>query len=252
MLSTHTPPTPVMRLQEFAQSVYDWFSTDAQARQRSAFLIVLVAILGGFELFNLASTDFALTDLLGGASFAGLRWATLLAVAFCAIDLAGLIRLFGFERGEKWSLESIYLTAAWLLGATANAVMTWWAVTLAMLDSTPGNAIVARATLLTWVPIAIAGFVWLTRLLVIGAFAMQGAELWQRLTSATRPRTAVRPTPSVQRQPIARQRRYRLPGEARPASLTTAGERSVQSPLFTEAVRRKQRTEAHTIGREQD
>ena len=38
-------------------------------------LLFLVALLA-FEIFNFDTTRFALTDFLGGASFAGLRWAT--------------------------------------------------------------------------------------------------------------------------------------------------------------------------------
>jgi hypothetical protein len=45
---------------------------------------ILVAALLAFEVFNYSTTDFALTDLLGNdLKFAGMRWATILSIAFC-------------------------------------------------------------------------------------------------------------------------------------------------------------------------
>ena len=61
-------------------------------------LIILGALLA-FEIFNYSTTDYALTDLLGDLRFLDLRWATILAIAFCAIDFAGIARLFTPERG---------------------------------------------------------------------------------------------------------------------------------------------------------
>ena len=57
---------------------------------------------------------------------------------------------------------------AWLLGATMNAVMTWWAVSLTLLNHEFGNEVLGRETLLTLVPIFVAALVLLTRILFIG------------------------------------------------------------------------------------
>ena len=46
-----------------------------------------------FEIFNFDTTEFALQSYWE-ASFLGLQWATILAIAFCAIDFAGLARIF--------------------------------------------------------------------------------------------------------------------------------------------------------------
>ena len=86
--------------------------------------IILVVALVAFEIFNFDTTRFALNSILGEVSFVGITWATILAIAFCAIDFAGLARLFTPERGANEPKEIWYLMGAWLLGATMNAVMT--------------------------------------------------------------------------------------------------------------------------------
>ena len=99
------------------------------------------------------------------------------AVAFCAIDFAGLARLFTPERGRNEPKEIWYLTGAWLLGATMNAVMTWWAVSTVLVNHPVGNEVLSREQLLTVVPIFVAVLVWLTRILFIGAIAVAGEKL---------------------------------------------------------------------------
>lgn len=142
---------------------------------------LLITALVAFEIFNYSTTDFALTDLLGELRFWGVRWATILAVAFCGIDFAGIARLFtpdsaGGEPAEIW-----YLFGAWLLAATMNALLTWWGVSIAILNhQTLGNAVIARATLLKVVPIFVAVMVWLLRVLIIGLFSVAGERYFGR------------------------------------------------------------------------
>jgi hypothetical protein len=141
-------------------------------------LLFVVALLA-FELFNFDTTQYALENLLGPVSFAGLRWATVLAIAFCAIDFAGLVRFFlPEEQGKETPVEVWYLMGAWLLGATMNALMTWWAVSLTLLDHDLGNEVLSRQQLLEVVPIFVAVLVWLTRILFIGAFTVAGGYLF--------------------------------------------------------------------------
>jgi hypothetical protein len=138
---------------------------------------ILVLALLAFEVFNFDTTRFALQDLLGDASFATLQWATILAIAFCAIDFAGLIRLFTPDDGQGMPKEVWYLMGAWLLGATMNAMMTWWAVSLTLLNHNLGNEVLSREQLLHIVPIFVAVLVWLTRILFIGALTVAGEEI---------------------------------------------------------------------------
>lgn len=149
-------------------------------RQRKLFIgVILLLALLAFEIFNFDTTQFALQSLLGDVRFLGIMWATILAIAFCSIDFAGLIRLFSPEHSGGGSKEAWYLMGAWLLGATMNAVMTWWAVSLTLLNNNFGNEVLSREELLHYVPIFVAVLVWLTRILFIGAFSVAGAQLFQ-------------------------------------------------------------------------
>lgn len=136
---------------------------------------LLVTALVAFEIFNYSTTDFALTDLLGELRFWGVRWATILAVAFCGIDFAGIARLFTPEKEKGQEAEIWYLFAAWLLAATMNTLLTWWGVSIAIVNhETLGNAVIARQTLLKVVPIFVAVMIWLLRVLIIGLFSVAG------------------------------------------------------------------------------
>jgi hypothetical protein len=147
-------------------------------------LLLLVALLA-FETFNFDTTRYALEDFLGETSFLSVRWATILAIAFCAIDFAGLAYLFGADHDRGQSREVWYLMGAWLLGATMNALMTWWAVSITLLSHELGNEVMSRTDLLQIVPVFVAVLVWLTRILFIGAFSVAGNHLFG-LTSETR------------------------------------------------------------------
>jgi len=146
-----------------------------QIKRGVAFGLLLVSALIAFEIFNYSTTDFALTDLLGDLRFWGVRWSTILAVAFCGIDFAGIARLFTPEDSQEESREIWYLFGAWLLAATMNALLTWWGLSIAILNhETLGNAVIARQTLLQVVPIFVALMVWLLRVLIIGLFSVAG------------------------------------------------------------------------------
>jgi hypothetical protein len=142
---------------------------------------MIIGALLAFEMFNFSTTEFALRDLLGDLSFAGVRWATILSIAFCGIDFAGIARLFTPEEGADEPAEVWYLFGAWLLAATMNAMLTWWGVSIAILNhQTLGNAIVAREVLLEVVPIFVAVMVWLSRVLIIGTFSIAGDRLFSQ------------------------------------------------------------------------
>ena len=83
--------------------------------------IVLGALLG-FEIFNFSSTSFALRDILGDLAFGPFKWATVLALAFCGIDFAGIARIFTPEKGRDEPAEVWYLLGAWLLAAASARV----------------------------------------------------------------------------------------------------------------------------------
>jgi hypothetical protein len=143
---------------------------------------ILVLALLAFEVFNYSTTDFALTDLLGSnLTFIGLRWATILSIAFCGIDFAGLARLFTPQiEGSQEPAEVWYLFGAWLLAAGMNATLTWWGVSIAVSSHTAlGTSIIGRDILMRGVPVFVAVMVWLIRLLIIGTISMSGERLFQ-------------------------------------------------------------------------
>jgi hypothetical protein len=149
-----------------------------------AFGIIIIAALLAFEIFNYSTTEFALNDLLGGLSFLGIQWATILAIAFCGIDFAGIARLFTPEEHADEPNEVWYLFGAWLLAATMNAMLTWWGVSIAILNhQSLGNAVISRELLLRAVPIFVAVMVWLIRVLIIGTFSAAGNRLFSQADS---------------------------------------------------------------------
>lgn len=143
-------------------------------------MLILTALIA-FEIFNYSTTEFAMSDLLGDLQFMGLRWSTILAIAFCGIDFAGIARLFTPEQGADEPNEVWYLFGAWLLAATMNASLTWWGVSIAILNhNTLGNAVIARESLLKIVPVFVAVIVWLIRVLIIGTFSVAGERIFSQ------------------------------------------------------------------------
>ncbi|MFZ1041365.1 MAG: hypothetical protein WCA79_10670 [Anaerolineales bacterium] len=146
----------------------------------AAFGLIIVTALLAFEIFNYSTTQFALADVLGDLKFAGLRWATILAIAFCGIDFAGIARIFTPQQGRDEPAEVWYLFGAWLLAAGFNATLTWWGVSVAIAGHTSAGAgaVISNSTLIKVVPIFVAVMVWLIRVLIIGTFSIAGDNLF--------------------------------------------------------------------------
>lgn len=150
------------------------------------FATIMVGALIAFELFNFATTEFALTDLLGDLGLGVFRWATILALAFSAMDFAGISWLFTPK--SRVRVEVWYLVGAWLLAATMNAILTWWSVSLALLNHPAlGNEVIARDSLLSGAPVFVAALVWLLRVLLIGTFTLAGNRRSPQSRSSLQP-----------------------------------------------------------------
>lgn len=201
--------------------------------------MVIAGLLGvaliAFEIFNFDTTQYALSNLLGDIRFVGVLWASILAIAFCAIDFAGLVRLFTPQRGAEEPRAVWFLTGAWFLGTIANAVMTWWAVSLTLLGHDFGNEVLSRGVLLRYVPIFVAMLVWLTRILFIGAFSIAGEDVLARAGDG-QTTTARRPSPQPAAQPVRAARpepqmaSSPAPGHARPPHPARRNRRPRRSP----------------------
>ena len=194
-------------------------------------VIILCALLA-FEIFNYSSTFFALSDILGSLAFGPLRWATMLAFAFCAIDFAGIARIFTPEQGRDEPTEVWYLFAAWFLAASFNAILTWWGVSVAMLQHTAtGGALLGAATMTKIVPVFVAAMVLLIRVLLINTFSIAGDRIFSladqrapryqnqpvfrntnleslRTPNQSFPRPAPKPTPAASARPLYNEPTY--------------------------------------------
>ncbi len=153
----------------------------------AAFGLILLGALVAFEIFNFSTTDYSLGDLLGNLTFAGVRWSTILALAFCGIDFAGIARLFTPEKVSHEASEVWYLFGAWMLAATMNAILTWWGVSMAILDhSVQSTAVIDPGMLTRIVPIFVAIMVWLIRVLIIGTLSYAGDRMFLKTEKAGR------------------------------------------------------------------
>ena len=188
-------------------------------------LMILGALLA-FEIFNFSTTQFALLDMLGDLTFAGVRWATILAIAFCAIDFAGIARIFTPQQGADEPKEVWYLFGAWFLAAAFNAMLTWWGVSVAIVNHTSasGGAVISNETMVKIVPIFVAAMILLIRVLIIGTFSLAGDRLYttdqKRSYNSSRPveQPSYRPSIPTQSQAALRS----ASSLSRPANVPTA------------------------------
>ena len=192
--------------------------------------IILSALLA-FEVFNYSSTLFALSDILGGLAFGRLRWAAILAFAFCGIDFAGIARIFTPEKGRDEPAEVWYLFAAWFLAASFNATLTWWGVSVAILNhNAVGGALLGQNAMTKFVPVFVAAMVLLIRVLLINTFSIAGERIFSfaderpsqyqnrsyyrpnnesaRAPDSSFPRPAPKPTPAAVSRPLYNEPTY--------------------------------------------
>jgi hypothetical protein len=155
------------------------FLKSASLKRGAIFGSILISALLAFELFNFGTTSFALQDVLGNLKFAGIQWSTMLAFAFCGMDFAGIARIFTPEQGRDEPTEVWYLFGAWLIAAAFNAMLTWWGVSVAILNHTAvGGSLIGQSVMIKVVPIFVAAMVWLIRVLIIGTFSVAGERLF--------------------------------------------------------------------------
>jgi len=202
----------------------------AQKRGLIFGVIILFALLA-FEVFNYSSTLFALSDILGDLAFGPLRWATILAFAFCSIDFAGIARIFTPEQGRDEPAEVWYLFAAWFLAAAFNASLTWWGVSVAILQHpAAGGVLLGASTMTKVVPVFVAAMVLLIRVLLINSFSIAGDRIFSfsdqraghyqnqpayrtnteslRTPNQSYPRPAPKPTPAAAARPLYNEPTY--------------------------------------------
>ena len=176
----------------------DWFTNN---RISITTLILLIGLLA-FEMFNYSTTAFALNDLLGDLKFAGIFWSTILAIAFCLIDFAGIARLFMPGNRISDLKEDWFLFGAWFLAATMNAILTWWGVSMSIVNhSIVSSTFIDTQTIHLVVPIFVAIMVWVTRILLIGSLTFSeqrspSKNMTRIQQTPSRPSVSPRPKPA--------------------------------------------------------
>ncbi len=162
--------------------------TGAHVKSGTVYAVIIILAMISFEVFNYSTTAFSLRDLLGNLSFAGVPWATFLALAFCGIDFAGIARLISPESRKVEMKDSWYLFGAWMVAATANASLTWWGVAVAINNhNLQSSAIINTHTLTNVIPIFVAILVWVLRILIIGSLSSALEKLFVKNDAAAKP-----------------------------------------------------------------
>jgi hypothetical protein len=121
--------------------------------------------------------------------------------------------------------------------------MTWWAVSLTLLNNNLGNEVLSREELLKIVPIFVAILVWLTRILFIGAVTVAGERLMDMRTDGTGRQTA------VARQQTRSQSKPAPKSNSRPAPRKVTANRSRPEPVDLSAPPIGSRSAPRTNGR---
>lgn len=162
------------------------------ANRNILFGLMMFGALIAFELFNFSTTEFALNDALGNLTFVGIKWATILSIAFCGIDFAGVAKLFSSDGTKEEPAEVWYLFGAWILAAGMNAILTWWGVSIAITNhASQGSSIIANTSLEKVIPVFVAILVWLIRIMIIGTFSVSGEKIFAGMSEQnTRNRTS--------------------------------------------------------------
>jgi hypothetical protein len=218
----------------------------------AAFGIMIIGALLAFEVFNFSTTDFALRDVLGDLRFMSIRWSTILSIAFCGIDFAGIARLFTPEKGRDEPAEVWYLFGAWLLAAAMNAILTWWGVSVAIgTHVSQGSQVIGSAATSKVVPVFVAIMVWVIRVLIIGTFSVAGERLFTEDAHSSKSVKPVstsgngKPRPSFTPQPQTYQKptpSFSKPYQQQPSNNNSVN-RPVQQSSFSPASRPVQKPE---------
>lgn len=142
--------------------------------KRLIFGVVILFSWAFFDAFNFASTQYTLHYFIGNIAFAGVQLATLLAMGAIGMDLAGIASIFTPERASKEPWWIYLLGFAWLIAAVINTWCTYWFMLVNMSAQPIGVAGISKATLMTYVPWALAIFVFLLHVSIIGTVVVAG------------------------------------------------------------------------------
>ncbi len=153
--------------QRLGRMTNQFFKT-LRTRSGSLYTLGIVLALAAFEIFNFSVTHFALRDMLGNYGTGMLTWPLILALAFCAMDIAGIASIL--SASEDADRSGWYLLGAWVLAAAMNAGLTWWGISVAIYNQPAHDVLlVDPMTYVTLVPVLVAVMVWVIRVLIVGS-----------------------------------------------------------------------------------
>ena len=142
---------------------------NVRARSNSLYVAVIILALAALEIFNFSTTDFALRDILGNQGGGLLTWSTILSLAFCGMDIAGIAKILASPKEDTGTRSGWYLLGAWVLAAAMNTGLTWWGISVTIYNQpVPAVMIIDPMTYVTVVPVLVAVMVWVIRILIIG------------------------------------------------------------------------------------
>ena len=150
----------------------DSMQSPAKSTRGGVCTLILLAALAAFETLNYSTTVYALQNMLGDYTNLGVHWSTLLAIAFCCVDIAGITQLFIPIRVAVKSIKIRYLFGTWLLAACMDTLLTWCGIATAItVKQAHTGWIVDSDILIKTIPAFIAFMIWLIRVLIVGAFS---------------------------------------------------------------------------------
>jgi hypothetical protein len=154
------------------------FINNLRSHSVNVFTLVMLAALIALETFSFSTTEFALGNMLGDMGMGFLRWSTILSLAFCGMDLAGIARLLNSdEQADRKDSGSWFLLGAWVLAAAMNAGLTWWGVSVTLYNQPADSILVLDPiTFVTAIPVLVSLGVWLIRILIIGSLVYSFAS----------------------------------------------------------------------------
>lgn len=146
------------------------FLSNLRYRSNTYIFAMIIIALVAFEFFSFSSTDFALRDILGDMGVGFLRWSTILALAFCGLDFAGMARLLlPQSKNERAEPGSWFLLGAWVLAAAMNTALTWWGISVAIYNQPVDSVLIMDPMMyVTVIPVLVAVIIWCIRILIIG------------------------------------------------------------------------------------
>lgn len=157
--------TMTQKVTRFSSKLFD----SLRGRSGRVYMGIIVAALIAFEIFNFSTTDFALRGIFGSQAAAGISWSTILALAFCGMDFAGIAQLLAPRQAEAESRDNWFLLGAWVIAAAMNTGLTWWGISIVVYNQPVNNVLILDPmTFVTMVPVVVAVMVWVIRILIIG------------------------------------------------------------------------------------